>query len=522
VEGKMASIPERLQAAAEMLRNGQSEQARSIYEQVLALDANQLDALLGLARLRWQAGDLQTAEHWFARAARAAPDSAVVQFHLGNILQMQDRHDDAIACYRRALRLQPDLVEAQCNLGTTLRDLGRLDEALVQLQQAVGRRPDMAQAQGNLGAVWHALGQLDEAQACFERAVRLDPSRAERHFSLGSVLRDRGYVDSAIASYDRAVELEPDFSIAIVNRGTAQLSAGRFAPGWADYEHRIGSVHSSTLKLPEPLWQGEPLASGRLLVHCEQGLGDTLQFVRYLPRVRQLAPNATLAADACLLPLLAASGFGPLVAKEGPLPSCDAQIPLMSLPRIFGTRLDNVPAPVPYLAVEAPRIDRWHTRLQQLPGFRIGIAWQGRPSYPGDRQRSIALEHFAALARVDGVRLFSLQKGPGSEQIAAFDSCTPLVDLGPSIDHSDGAFLDTAAVMQSLDLVITSDTAVAHLAGALARPVWVALSAAPDWRWMFDREDSPWYPTMRLFRQQELGRWDQVFQRMADALRQLV
>jgi hypothetical protein len=235
--------------------------------------------------------------------------------------------------------------------------------------------------------------------------------------------------------------------------------------------------------------------------------------------VRQRVSHLTVAAERWHMPLLELSGCGPLVARDGPLPPFDVHAPLMSLPHIFGTQLDSVPAEVPYLAVDPLLVERWRAELQKYSGFKIGIAWQGRPGYRGDCLRSIPLECFAPLAKVAGVRLLSLQKGPGTEQLEPLAGRFELIDLGPLVDNQGGAFLDTSAVMQSLDLVISSDTAIAHLAGALGVPVWVALSKAPEWRWMFDREDSPWYPTMRLFRQTKLGHWDDVFERMADQLR---
>jgi hypothetical protein len=254
-------------------------------------------------------------------------------------------------------------------------------------------------------------------------------------------------------------------------------------------------------------------------VHCEQGFGDTLQFIRYLRLVRSRGESVTVAVDAPLVPLLERSGYGPLVSRDDPLPEFDLHAPLMSLPHIFRTELDSVPAEVPYLSVEQERVDRLRGHLEQQPGFKVGIAWQGRPTFRGDLLRSIPLRQFAPLAAIEGVRLFSLQKGPGIEQIAALSGTFDVVDLDRVLSSPE-AFLDIAAAMQSLDLVVSSCTAVAHLAGALGVPVWLALSKAPDWRWMYDREDSPWYPSLRLFRQTELGRWPDVFERMAAALRE--
>jgi hypothetical protein len=255
------------------------------------------------------------------------------------------------------------------------------------------------------------------------------------------------------------------------------------------------------------------------LLHAEQALGDTIQFIRYAPLVKARGGTVIVECQPPLVPLLrSCPGIDRLVAHAEPLPACDFQVPLLSLPGVFRTTLDTMPADVPYLFAEPERLDQWKHKLSDPAAFKIGIAWQGSSTFPGDRMRSIALAHFAPLARVPGVRLFSLQKGNGSNQIKASRQFG-VTEFGDQMD-AGGAFLDTAAVMKNLDLVVTSDTAIAHLAGALGVPVWVALSIGPDWRWFWDREDCPWYPTMRLFRQRRLGDWDEVFERAAGALRQ--
>jgi hypothetical protein len=260
-----------------------------------------------------------------------------------------------------------------------------------------------------------------------------------------------------------------------------------------------------------PKWDGSPLDGRTLLIHSEQGLGDTMQFIRYVKLIEPHGGKIVVAAQPELIALLKQSGYSGLVAQGSPLPAFDVHLPLMSLPRVFGTDLNSVPCDVPYLAADPERILSWREKLGQVPGYKVGISWQGNKKYPGDRFRSIAVEHFAPLARVPAVRLFSLQKGPGSEQLAAVADRFGVVDLGPSLDNGGGAFLDTAAVMKSLDLIVTSDSAVAHLAGALGVPVWMPLPRVCDWRWLVERSDSPWYPTMRLFRQSTLGEWGPVF-----------
>jgi hypothetical protein len=274
-----------------------------------------------------------------------------------------------------------------------------------------------------------------------------------------------------------------------------------------------------TPQFPTPPWDGSPLDGRTILVHAEQGLGDTMQFLRYVPLVRRRGGRVILVCQPPLMRLLSrVPGIERLVAWGEPLPEYDVQVPLMSLPGLFGTTLETVPAEVPYLDAEPALVEAWRHRLGSYAGFQVGIVWQGNPRFRFDRLRSIPLAQFAPLARVPGVHLLSLQKGPGRDQLAALPGSFPVTDLGHQLDETTGAFLDTAAVMKNLDLVITSDTVAAHLAGALGVPVWVALHDVPDWRWLLDREDSPWYPTMRLFRQTRPGQWEEVFERIAAAL----
>jgi hypothetical protein len=263
------------------------------------------------------------------------------------------------------------------------------------------------------------------------------------------------------------------------------------------------------------------LARRTLLLHAEQGLGDTLQFVRYAKLAEQQNGDIVVEVQPALMPLLTASGFRGLIPRGSPLPRFDVQAALMSMPRICGTTLETVPANVPYLAADSRLVENWRERLRSLPGLKVGIAWQGSPGYRFDRFRSIPLVQFAPLAEVAGVQLISLQKNAGAEQIAALEGRFTVADFASKLDAQSGAFMDTAAVMCNLDLVITSDTAAAHLAGGLGVNVWLALWSAADWRWMNDRSDSPWYPTMRLFRQSRQGDWPGVFAQMKSDLTKL-
>jgi hypothetical protein len=297
------------------------------------------------------------------------------------------------------------------------------------------------------------------------------------------------------------------------------LLTGDFERGWAEYQWRWKAEQCQWRDFSQPLWDGRPLEGRTILLHAEQGLGDTIQFVRYAALVKQRGGGVVVECPTPLLSLLAScERIDRLMGRGDELPAFDLQAPLLSLPGIFHTSLDTIPADGPYLFADPGLVGRWRQELGGIAGFKIGIAWQGNPKNPDDRNRSIPLSDFEPLAGCSAVRLLSLQKEAGTEQLQKVAGRFPVIDLGSRLDEAAGAFMDTAAVMMNLDLVVTSDTAIAHLAGALGVPVWVAISFVPDWRWLLDRSDSPWYPTMRLFRQTRLGDWAGVFEEIKAAL----
>ena len=365
-------------------------------------------------------------------------------------------------------------------------------------------------------------GHFDEAIAAYHRAIELKPNYADAFNNQGIAYAEMARFDEAVSSYTRCLTIRPQHVDVHLNRALTWLRQGNLRLGWAEYESRMRKRSLSKRPQLQPAWNGFPPRGLRMLLIGEQGLGDSLQFIRYAPLVKQLGATVIFECPEKLLKLFAGMpGIDMLTPQGKEPPEHDVHAALMSLPGLLGTTLENVPAAVPYIPADPARVERWGRELAAYPEFKVGINWQGNPGYAGDFHRSMPLRHFAALARVPGVRLISLQKFAGTEQLRELGGAFPVVELGSRLDEGDstGPFLDTAAMLKNLDLFVTSDTAVAHLAGALGVPVWVPMSASASWQWMHEREDSPWYPTMRLFRQEKLLDWPPVFERMAAALR---
>jgi Flp pilus assembly protein TadD len=479
------------------------------------------DALArGLALHR--AGELQAAEQVYRQVLDEHPAHAEALHRLGALALQTGHVPQAVQLIEQAIRVDPAVAEYHNNLGSAYLTAGRNDEARGQFETAICLDPGMPDGHYNLGVVQYALGQLDQAATSYRHSLQLRPTNPFAHNNLGDLLRELGSPDDALVHLNQAVALAPEYAKAHYNRSLVWLSQGRLAEGWSEYDWRLRCPDVKASRFAEPQWTGEPLDERRLLVHAEQGLGDTLQFVRYLPLVQERCRHVSFEVPAALVPLLTTSGYRNLVPRGGARPPFDLQIPLMSLARIFSPALESIPNKVPYLSADPALTEHWRGELSKTAGYRVGIVWQGHTGYREDRYRSVALSKFAPLAQVRGVRLFSLQKGPGREQISLVQGQFHIVDLGSAADERSGAFMDTAAIMKNLDLIVTTDTAAAHLAGGLGVPVWCALRSSPDWRWLVDRDDSPWYPTMRLFRQTSAGDWTDVFQRMAVLLSQLV
>ncbi len=415
-----------------------------------------------------------------------------------------------VSAYDRVLELAPDLADAHNSRGRALMALNKHAEALDCFRESIRLKPSQAVAQFLQGDALLQLGKLDEASASFEEALRLEPNFAAAVDGRCHALYSKGELDEMLAWCEKLERLYPDLAELHANRGMALLLKGDFDQGWPEYEWRMRSVEwaAAVPTLPIPLWDGGLLRGKTILLRSEQGFGDTLQFIRFAALVKARGGNVLFECAQPLWRVLSdVSGVDQLVEIGARPPGVDVLSHLLSLPGLLGTTPASIPARIPYLHADPELVAAWQEELAPYRGLKIGITWQGNPAFKGDRRRSFPLERFAPVARLEGVQLFSLQKGFGSEQLEQLEQPCPIENLGPRLND----FMDTAALIKNLDLVIAPDTAVAHLAGALGVPVWMAVPFTPDWRWMLGRTDSPWYPTMRLFRQSAPGDWHGVF-----------
>ena len=503
-------------------RLGRADEAERHYRFALAQAPERLGAALNLAVLLTDRFRLAEAIGVIEPALRLAPGQPDLLLQRGNILYRLGRLPDAEADFRFAAIGNPNLFLAASNLGLVLNDLGRPEEAEQACRAALAVQPNYAGALLNLAVALSSQGRFEEAETACRSALALQPDWPEALTTLGAVSRALGRPGEAIALNRRAVALRPDFVEAHNNLAMALLAAGDFTAGWREYEWRWRAKDSSSPRrdFPQPEWQGEAMQGGTLLIHAEQGLGDTVQFCRFLPLAAQRA-RIVLEVPAPLRRLMEGlPGVAQLVTAGEPLPVFDSHCALMSLPHRLGTGADVLGHTVPYLTPPAAETADWRQYCATLRGLKVGLAWAGasRPllssSVQVDRRRSIALSLLAPLATIPGVVLTSLQKGDAAQEL--YDSAPPWPIEDWTGELND--FADTAALIQALDLVIAVDTAVAHLAGALGKPVWLLNRFDSCWRWQVDRQDSPWYPSLRQFRQKRPGDWAEVVGRVRQAL----
>jgi tetratricopeptide (TPR) repeat protein len=483
----MTNITDLINRAASALNKGDFAETERLCLQILADKRNVFEAFYFLARAQAKLG----------------------------------RHVEALVSYERALALQPNNAQLLSDRGNTLFALKRPDEALESHDRAIAAQPDYAIAHNNRGDVLNKFGRSEEALASFERALALQPNLSSVQYNRGNVQRSLARFHEALASYDRAIALSPEYVSAHWNRALTWLLLADFERGWLEYEWRLKTPSNSwqSSLSTQPPWRGEAIDGKTILLHGEQGFGDSIQFYRYIPMVAARGARVVLAVQTPLLRLMAKQpGALQVVGPDGALPLFDCHCPLMSLPLAFGTRLETVPSATPYLEAPPDAVQDWATRLGPKRRLRVGLAWSGRATHKDDPNRSVKLNSMLPLLAEVNAEFISLQKDVRPEDAGVLATRTDICHFGDALKD----FVDTAALISQLDLVISVDTSVAHLAGALGKPVWILLPFVPDWRWMRERDDSPWYPSTRLFRQDATKDWALVIARVHGALCELV
>lgn len=509
--------------AVSSMRVGRVEAALASFETAFALDASYLDAADGVMFALFELKRFDEAVAFCDDVLARAPLHPQALLTKANSLHELKRFAEALQVFDAAAALAPDDVKTLTNRGMTLFELGRLDEAHESAMAAIARAPDFALAWRCRGMVEMRRASLDDALASFDIAASLSGPDADILCGRAIVAKELGRFEDSLADFDRALEIDPRHAEAKANKGSLLLLLGRFEEGLELFEHRwvLNDTPKSEVTYRWPEWRGEPLAGKSIIVLDEAGLGDSLQFSRYAPLLAAAGAKVTFQCRPSLVAMMRSLGPGVEIVETPPSGATyDYCVTLCSLPRAFATRANNIPSQ-PYLRADAHRVATWRERLRG-DDFKIGIAWHGSSHSRSDHTRAAPLAAFAPLASLDGVRLVSLQKNFGAEQLRLAPEGLRVESLGDDFDAGPQAFIDTAAVIENLDLVVTIDTSIAHLAGALGKPVWIAIKHVPEWRWLLEREDSPWYPSARLFRQARRGDWNDVFTRMAKALESLL
>jgi len=491
------------------------------FQQALACKPDDAEAYDNLGRVKEKQGKYSEAMAYYQQALALDPNRADIHNKIAYVLDRQGNLSEAIAHFRQSVSLNPKGAEYNYNLALALQKQKKLPEAIGYYQQAIRLKPDYGPAYNNLGTVLRGQRRLTEAISYYQQALLLKPDSAEVHRNLGTAYYEQGNIALAIASSREELALRPDDAEAHKNLSALLILSGDLQRGFAEYEWRWQmpefARENPRPSISKPLWQGEDLEGRTLLITREQGFGDMIHFIRYAKVVREQQTGGGRVLVTCFEPMLRLFKSIPdieLLIAGSALPDFDVWAPMMSLPYILGTTLETIPAQVPYL--HAREGERLKALLRTSDKFKVGIVWASRTDHPNSRKRSCDLNHFLQLLSLPHITLYSLQKD--FPQPPELQDNKNIIFLGEQLHD----FADTAAIIQALDLVITVDTAVAHLAGALGKPVWVLLPFAPNWRWMLHRADSPWYPSMQLFRQQKLGDWSEVFLAVQRALESLV
>ncbi len=502
-------------------RLGRLDESIAACREAIRLDRNFADGFNNLANALLDRQFHGEAAEALTRLIALRPQAVEQRLMLATALMKANRPEEAVETLNALLRIDRRNASALNNLGVCLRKLKRDAEAEDAYRRALEIAPDDAGMLSNYGTLLMEMERVDDAIVLFRKSIDRKPDFGEAHLNLGLAYRGQMRLAEAIPAVREGVRLCPDLPEAHAGLGELLLLDGQLEEGFREYDwrSRMADFPSPRRDFTSPRWDGVVRPGMTLLVHDEQGVGDTMQFIRFAQMVQARGARVIVECNTQLTRLLTGMpGIHQVIGRTSPIPPHDAHIPLLSLPQHLGISLANIPAEVPYLRPEPELVARWAERLALQPSFRsglrVGLVWAGSPEHRNDRNRSLALDRLAPLGRVANTRFFSLQKGAGAGQAANPPTGLELVDLGPEI----GNFADTAAILQHLDLVVTVDTSVAHLAGALGRPVWVLLPFFPDWRWLHGTNVSPWYPTMRLFRQEHPRDWDPVITRVAVAL----
>ncbi len=518
----MNAVPENLKHARSFHEKGDLIEAEKIYQQVLETTSENAEALHTLGIIAYQTGRYVRAAQFIQSAVRIKPDCPRFHYNAGLIHVARKDLKSAMQSFQEAVRIQPVYEDAYFNMGLALKKQGRLEAAITHFRMALRFDPENSAAHYNLGNIYKILNQPDAAISHYQTAIRIKPHLKEAYNNLGLVFKEIGRVESAIPLYRQAIALNPHFAEAHWNLSIALLLTGRFHEGFREYEWRFLKTNREgtyPYVFDIPRWQGTSFKGKRLFVHSEQGLGDTIQFIRYLPMIKQMGGTVVFETFRPLIDLLkdfaAVDELVEISPHRNCAQGCDYFIPLMSLPGLLGTETETIPSQVPYIKAPPRQTKYWGPRLQ-TDHLKVGLVWSGKVN--SNDNRPFSLESLMPLTQIRGVRFFGLQKGPTGSAFTALPHPPAVTNLGEALHD----FSYTAGVIHHLDLVISIDTSVAHLAGAMGKPTWTLLPFVPDWRWLLDREDSPWYPTMKLFRQPAPGDWQSVFQRVAKELQEYV
>ena len=453
---------------------------------------------------------------YYKKALQLNPTLADVYNYIGAILSKQGQLDEAMTYCQKALQLNPTLADAYNNIGAIFYKQEQLDEAMTYYQKALDLKPELSNAYNNIGILLQEKGEPDKAIEYFRNALLYSPDFADAYSNMGITLLEKGETDKAIEFLSKAIKLDPDHAMAHWNLSLTLLLTGEFRKGWKEYEWRWKLKDSIRYSFSQSLWDGSDITGRTVLLHDEQGFGDTIQFIRYASLVAQRGARVIIWCKKELKTLIQnIEGVDRVVARGEQLPHFDIHCPLLSMPLVFNTTLESIPAKIPYITADLTLVQKWRDKVQyDNSKLKVGLVW-GTGEGALKKIKSFPLDVFSHLATFNDVTFYSLQKGGTAEQIKNPPKGMKIIDYMGEIND----FADTAAIIENLDLVISADTAVAHLAGALGKPVWTLISFVPIWRWMLNREDSPWYPTMRLFRQPSLGDWESVIAIITDRLR---